>query len=158
MDRKRSERDAVGKKWKLFDRKPLSRRAPGCDVRDAKKGSPSWAERATDQRLCTRLKGFSLDFISHLINQHTWTELYRLRERSKSGEGQLGLDDKNIQNYSIVSFTKRSRQYSKVKSKKNIIIITYIFSVLSKNKTIFISKIVKVCRTTTPIGVKSSQV
>lgn len=45
--------------------------------------SGGWATLPTVERLCTRLKGFSLDFISHPI---TWYTRGRERERG-AGEG-----------------------------------------------------------------------
>lgn len=51
--------------------------------KDGANGGGGWATLPTVERLCTRLKGFSLDFISHPI---TWYTRGRERERD-AGEG-----------------------------------------------------------------------
>lgn len=48
--------------------------------KDGASGEGGWATLPTVERLCTRLKGFSLDFISHPI---TWYTRGRERERER---------------------------------------------------------------------------
>lgn len=49
-------------------------------------GGWGWATLPTAERLCTRLKGFSLDFISHPITWYTHARTHMQRERERKRE------------------------------------------------------------------------
>lgn len=73
------------------------------------RGGGGWATLPTVERLCTRLKGFSLDFISHPITWYT-----RERERERDADEGVRMRGKEIERKRVEGTSLRNESVATV--------------------------------------------